>query len=486
MSEQNPPVSSDTSPPLHRRTLLQAAGLGAGALAAGGMAAGRASAADDPAAAKDAAAGASSATSGSGVSPASARAASAAADLPLTGGPDFPIGLFWPPHPYETTLDRYQEISDAGFTFLITGNYQFDPQSGEYALAMADQTGLRVLIAGDPRLQAIAQYMEVTDDRTVPSSITTADATSWVQTALGGYANHPSLAGINVFDEPAQSRFPTVGALTGILRQTAPDLLPYSNLVPGNGPDYAAMVQSYIDTVQPSQISFDRYPILTDGIDLNYFDNWVIYRAASLKSGLPAWTYIQSTGYNGHRVPTASQLAWQVNISLAYGCKGIQYFTYWTPDPARGEGFTKALITVEGKQTPLYGAARTLNRTWLQPVGRQLKPLVSESVQHANDDPLPPSATAFAPGDYLTAATGDAAVLGIFKSAQDDGTRYLLVANRNPDGAASVRLGVNQSNVGTVAQFVPATGTYRGAGRPADLRVGLKAGAAALYRLSPR
>ncbi|WP_328465555.1 hypothetical protein [Streptomyces sp. NBC_00448] len=480
MPEQNPSISG-TSQAMHRRTLLQAAGLGAGVLAASGMAAGRAAAAD-PSTGNSSADNSASTTSSSA---ATEPAAATSADLPLTGGPDFPIGLFWPPHPYETTLDRYQEISDAGFTFLITGNYQFDPQSGGYALQMADQVGLKVLIAGDPRVQAIAQYMAVTDDRTVPSSLTTADATSWVQSALGSYASHPSLAGFNVFDEPAQSRFPTVGALTGIVRKVAPGLLPYSNLVPGNGPGYAAFVQAYIDTVQPPLISFDRYPILADGIDLNYFDNWSIYREASLKSGLPAWTYIQSVGFNNHRVPTASQLAWQTNISLAYGCKGIQYFTYWTPDPARGEGFTKALITPDGKQTPLYGAARKLNRNWLQPVGRQLKPLVSESVQHANDDPLPPSAVAFAPGDHLTSATGDAAVIGLFRNAQDDGTRYLLVTNRNPDAAASVRLGINRTNVGGVADFVPATGRYSGAARRGTLHVQLKAGAAALYRLSP-
>ena len=461
MAEQNRPFTGG-SRGVDRRTLLQAAGLGAGVLAATTAGAG----------------GAAAATSGR-------PAAAADADLPLVGGPDFPIGLFWPPHPFQTTLARYQEITEAGFTFLITGDYQFDEQSGNYALGMADQVGLKVLIADDPRMQALAKFLTVTDDRTAPSSITTSDATSWVQGSVGTYSAHPSFAGFNIFDEPAQSRFPTVGALTRIVRQVAPGLLPYSNLWPGNGPDYAAFLKSYIDTVRPPLISFDRYPILTDGIDIDYFDNWVIYRDASLASGLPSWTYVQSIGYNGHRVPTASQLAWQVNISLAYGCKGVQYFTYWTPDPARGEGFTQALMTVDGQRTPLYGAAKALNRTWLQPVGRELKPLVSESVQHANDDPLPPSAAAFTPGDHLSTASGDAAVLGLFRSAQDDGTRFLLVANRDPDAAASVEIGLNPAGVKGVSHFVPATGTYRGTGRPATLDISLKAGAAELYRLSP-
>src|SRR5689334_779838 len=59
--------------------------------------------------------------------PASAQATAAAsgscADLPLVGGAEFPIGLYWPPHPFATTVERYAQMREAGFTFLITGNY---------------------------------------------------------------------------------------------------------------------------------------------------------------------------------------------------------------------------------------------------------------------------------------------------------------------------------------------------------------------------
>ena len=419
------------------------------------------------------------------VAPPTPRAASSA-DLPLTGGPDFPIGLFWPPHPYQTTLARYQEISDAGFTFLITGNYQFDTQSGSYALGMADQVGLKVLVAGRPPDGG---------DRAVHGGHRRPDRAVLDhhrrRRLLGAVRARqlrgaPLARGLQRLRRARPDAVPHRGSGDRHRAPGRPALLPYSNLWPRQRRgDTPTSCRSYIDTVRPPLISFDRYPILTDGIDLDYFDNWVIYRDASLKSGLPAWTYIQSVGFNGHRVPTASQLAWQINISLAYGCKGIQYFTYWTPDPARGEGYTQALITVDGHRTPLYDARKALNHSWLQPVGRQLKPLVSESVQHANDNPLPPGATAFTPGDHLTAATGDAAVLGLFRPAQDDGTRYLLVTNRNPDQRASVRIGLNAAHVKRAAYFVPATNSYRAVGGSTALDVRLDAGAAALYRLSP-
>ncbi len=290
---------------LSRRTLLRATGVSAGlAMFPYGSASARAAQA-----------------------PRTTPATAGTPELPLTGGPEFPIGIFWPPPPFQTTLSRYQQIAAAGFNFVITGNYLFDEYIGRYALEMAEQTGLKVLIADDPRVLALGHYLTVTDNRTVPSSITAADATSWMRAAFANYTGYSSFAGFSIYDEPPQPEFGNVGALIGISRQLQPGLLPYANLVPGNGDGYASMVQDYISSANPSLLSFDRYPILTAGIDINYFGNWAIIRDAALRSGLPAWTYIQSVGYNGHRIPTASELEWQINVSLAYGCTGIQYFT---------------------------------------------------------------------------------------------------------------------------------------------------------------
>ena len=180
-----------------------------------------------------------------------------------------------------------------------------------------------------------------------------------------------------------------------ISRELAPGLLPYINLFPSDDPAY---YRDFVDVVKPSLISFDRYPLLSEGReDANYFHNWAIVRDAALHGDIPSWVFIQTLAYNNHREPTAAELLWQVNISLAYGAKGIQYFTYWTPEAARGEGFGPALITVDGRRTPRYAAAQKINTTWLHQVGRELKPLVSESVAHANETPLPNGAVGFTP-----------------------------------------------------------------------------------------
>lgn len=229
--------------------------------------------------------------------------------------------------------------------------------------------------------------------------------------------------------------------------------------------------------MNPSLVSFDRYPLLSEGReDANYFHNWKIVRDAALRADVPAWVFIQTLAYNGHREPTAAELLWQINISLAYGAKGIQYFTYWTPEAARGEGFGPALITVDGKRTSRYYAAQKINTTWLHQVGRELKPLVSETVVHANESPLPNSTVGFTPTDLVADITGHPVVVGTFRSRDTTiKDRWLLVANRSHSTPAKSTVTVNPATVYGVEIFQPISEKFtatRGAGVPLNLPPG--------------
>lgn len=464
---------------LGRRSLLTVTGLGAGLLALG---------ASLPAASR---------------AYAGTERAPLTADLPLIGGDTFPIGVFWPPPPTQVTDDRYQEVADAGFTFLLNGNYLWDATGITYALRKAEAHGLKMLVAGDPLEVAMtADFWAEGDPTGNRPQVSAADAAVCIRAVLNTYKGFSSFAGLHLVDEPAANRFGTLASLVNIVRQAAPAALPYLNLrrigqpygawgQPGmDTATYIRYVQEAVDTIGPPLLCYDRYPLNADGTDdPDYFQNWAVIRAAGLKANLPTWIYIQSIKYGGHRLPTAAELAWQVNISLAYGAKGIQYFTYWTPDPSRGSSFNsaQALMTVTGERTPLYDAAKQLNTGWLQPVGRQLKPLVSLKVEHANDTPLPAGATAFAPDDYVTAVGGDPVVLGRFATTDPaDPTRWVLVANRSHSATATATLRTWTDTVSQTAVFDPATQTYVPQHGPTLVRVQLAAGEAALVRLTAR
>ena len=406
-------------------------------------------------------------------------------DLPLVSGPDFPIGIYWPPPPEETTAARYQEIAAAGFTFVITGNYLDDGNIIGWALKQADAAGLKVLVFEDTQLLNLTRWFSISDDRTVPMSISTADGAELIRRVESAYGPHPSLAGYNLFDEPDYGKFDTVGKAFQLIRQIAPGRLPYANLLPdlGRPPgDYPNYVEQFCQTVQPSLISFDRYPMLSaaGSFDTDYFGNWVDIRGAGLRHNLPTWTYIQAVGTNWYRIPSSAEMLWLINVSLSYGCKGIQYFTYWQPDPARGEGFQPALMDVTGQQTTRYQAAKTINTGWLRPVGRELKPLVSERVVHFDDPADPAKVASFTPDAYVASVAGAPVILGQFTGGGPG--RWLLVTNRSFSASSTTQLWFGPS-VSAVTLFDPGSQTYRAVRDSSTVTAMLPAGGAALYRV---
>lgn len=404
--------------------------------------------------------------------------------LPLTGGTEFPIGLFWPPHPFASTAERFTEIKDAGFDFVISGNYAGDGNIFQYQLGLARDAGLQMLISDDIQIRNMSRWFSISDTTTDFLSVTPAEARELYTRARNAYGPYSSLAGFNFYDEPGAGWFTTLAKALAISRELAPQLLPYINLLPS---DDAAYYRNFVDVVQPSLISFDRYPLLSEGReDANYFHNWAIVRDAALHGDIPAWVFIQTLAYNNHREPTPAELLWQINISLAYGAKGIQYFTYWTPEAARGEGFGPALITVDGVRTSRYYAAQQINTTWLHQVGRELKPLVSETVEHANESPLPNGAVGFTPTNLVSGVTGSPVVVGTFRSRDAaSGDRWLLVTNRSHSDRARAVVSLNESTVGSVGLFQPARQKYTSQ-RVGPVQISLAPGAATLLKLTTK
>lgn len=465
-----------------RRTLLLGAGATAASLAAAGATAGTAAASTSTAAASTGTASASTNALAANVAAGNQAAAIPSPDaLPLTGGPEFPVGLFWPPHPYASTPERFTEIAEAGFDFVISGNYAGDGNIFQYQLGLARDAGLQMLISDDIQIRNMSRWFAISDNPADFLTITPAEAREFYTRARDAYGPFSSLAGFNFYDEPGPGWFGTLAKTLEVSRELAPQLLPYINLFPSDDPNY---YRDFVDVVKPSLVSFDRYPLLSEGReDANYFHNWAIVRDAALRGDVPAWVFIQTLAYNGHREPTAAELLWQVNVSLAYGAKGIQYFTYWTPEAARGEGFGPALITVDGKRTSRYAAAKKINTTWLHQVGRELKPLVSESVVHANETPLPNGTVGFAPTELVTGISGQPVVVGTFRSRDTVvKDRWLLVANRSHSASTRATVTVDPAKVYGVEVFQAISKQF-GAQRGSDVPVNLAPGAATLLRL---
>ena len=418
------------------------------------------------------------------------------------GGPEildpngpYPIGLWWPPPPEQTSNERYAEISAAGFNFVIGGNGVNTDNENLRALNAASANGLRFLLtdsrlrrfinsstssaaaastseAGSPSLMRYLLEQEGAEassrtasgpgerEGTYSAAASTEDEVKLrIQELLDLHAGNPALAGLNLYDEPGSGLFQILGVAREKLRQ-APGELPYANVWPSYASPsalgtatYEDYLDSYMKTVQPPLLCFDHYPLLSGGgITGDYFHNWATIRKASLQFGVPSWVFIQSVGFDSaysgfqdRRRPNEAEIRWQVNVSLAYGAKGIQHFTYWTPDSQPDDllRFGQALIALDGTQTTLYDYAKKVN-AYLGVMGKALLPLVSESVVHAREERLPLGAKPFKADGYVSAVSGSPLILGRFLRPGVPDVRYFFVTNRSLARVAESRLALSR------------------------------------------
>lgn len=456
-----------------------------------------------------------------------------AATASILSGGQYPIGVWWPPPPNRTSQARYAEIARAGFNFVIGGNGVVNDDTNPAALDAAAANGLRFLLT-DSRLKRLieesatasgvsaqeAQNLETFSimryllDREKPESASSSSGDYFSAQAtpddvrqrverllleLYKSDDYPALSGLNLYDEPPRKLFASLGYARGVMQQIAPKKLPYVIALPSyvtqstlGSSTYGGYLERYMRTVKPPVLSFGHYPLLREGITRDYFYNWAQIRKYSLRFGVPSWVFIQSLGFNSgmpgfrdRRRPNEAEIRWQVNVSLAYGAKGIQYFTYWTPADSPRIKFRQALVSRSGNRTPIYGYARNVN-LYLKVMGGELLPLISETVVHARENRPPLGAKPFRADTYVRSVSGSPMILGRFRKPGLPSARYYFVANRSFSRVAKSRLKVSK-RVRRVFRLDIGTGRYvrvalRGTPKR-ELPVRLGPGGARLYML---
>ncbi len=429
------------------------------------------------------------------------------------GGPEilsdarYPIAAWWPPPPVPRddpndprpdnvrTNELYAAISGAGFNAVLGGNGVANDRANNLALEACAINELRLVLADQKLRNAIdgvatpaAQGQE--EPQSALQAITEQDSSQDLQAQAAAdpetvnqriqalhtlFGNDPALAGLLLYDEPGRSLFGTLRqAKNEVERVFGDGELPYVNVWPSHAsPRYALEAEGYTDylerymnenrypsAVDPPVLSFDHYPLLADEKTTpDFFYNHAVIRNFARRFGVPSWGFVQSMGFDGSNVglgrrrsPDEAEIFWQINVALAYGVKGIQYFTYWTPEDNEVK-FGNALITRAGEQTPIYGYATRANE-FLRKVGDVLLPLTSASVTHFGEKRLPRGAKPFRGDAYVKAASGSPAILGSFSDPSDPTARYVLVVNRSPNQASRTRLTIS-GTAKSVERFDP-------------------------------
>lgn len=288
---------------------------------------------------------------------------------------------------------------------------------------------------------------------------------------ISRFSHYSAFAGLNIIDEPYSLTYydRNVGpvdemtgagerykALTGYA-----NLYGYANLFPyvlsmtqkktnAEGYEvYREYMREFCQKFNPKVLSWDHY-VLNSKSYKNYFKNLEIGRDVAKEFDIPFWIFMQTgdtlsrKGDNATKT-TTEEMLWNLNTALAYGTKGIQYYTLVQTYGAAYDSNTDSydleqsgLISVSGEKTRYYDQALAVNNQ-VKAVDHVLVNSDSEAILAIGGAQSETGITKTAYG-CLTSATATAqrgAVIGCFNYR---GKQAFYVASNSFEEAQTVTL----------------------------------------------
>ena len=268
----------------------------------------------------------------------------------IIGGKDvMPVGGYYGPYsaayspdaqplPNFRTDEYMKAIADAGVNMIIHTSGDTSGSSGKKLLDLAAKYGVGVYVHDTSILKMRTQ-----------ESISVAA----INEKLSAYRNHSAFCGIYMVDEPGglTYKYNVSGRvddnmedyieLTRIIKEEF-DVDFYSNLIrieaKSQEEAYEGYLKEYCESMHPTYMSFDLY-LWEDGNTKSiYLFNTAMAREYAQKYKIPFWSYIQCGKDFEQKVdddfvpgPHEGQFDWSINVSLAMGAQGIEYFTLFQP-----------------------------------------------------------------------------------------------------------------------------------------------------------
>lgn len=257
---------------------------------------------------------------------------------------DIPIIAYAGVKAEESTIARFQEFREAGFDVSISNFHDLPTSVFLRALDNAQLCNVK--------LMALSGMLWEEPEKTIHA-----------------IKHHPALFGYFIYDEPMPYQVEDMKHRYQLMNKADSSKPFYLNLIPYYddpllqkfGIDhYNNYVKKVTDLGVP-QICFDYYPITTSGIRPKWYLNLELIRKESIRTNRTFWAFALSTPHADYPKPTLAMLRLQMYTNLAYGAKGLLYFTYWTPNRSRDFYFHDGPIGIDGKRTKAYNIVRQMN-----------------------------------------------------------------------------------------------------------------------------
>jgi len=336
----------------------------------------------------------------------------------------------------------YDEAKECGFN--VAGFVHVEN------LGLVQSSGLKCFVS-DPSIQ-VRGGEKLSDDEISQAAKKLAEAT----------AAHPAVLGYHVVDEPSRQQVALTVKWAKALQSAAPNAVAYTNFLPiagnatGNGDveaEYERYLTGYLDAAKPKAFSYDHYSMMDDGsVRPTFFDGLEVVRKTSLKTGVPFWNVLLANSHFHYADPSPATLRFQAFVSLAYGARGVGWFTYTGRD--RGN-YRNTAIDLNGNRTPTWAMLRDVNLQ-LHRLAPIYTKLTSVNVFHFPDVPI--GCRSIAESRFVKEIKGEGPfVVGEFENEQ--GVPAILVVNRNLARSSQLTVITRQSC--TIDRVSPYTGRVR-------------------------
>lgn len=350
------------------------------------------------------------------------------------------------------TDEVYAKLAECGINNIQEQRIDISADEASRALDLAAKYGITYTLTCDSVL-----YTEFSNVRQNPEEAyvaSTEEITAKLEELLNRYEN---LSAFYLLDEPTSNCFSFLGDAVERVetaRETlsASDFQVFINAFPNvgwnqlsNGTDKTMDWQKYLNGICDTGIDylmFDAYPFnnLVGEVMPGWLNALGTINKTAKEHQLPWYGFIQCGGYlpffgSSHRVVNEGEMNYNVGTMLAFGCKGMSYYTLVTPP----EGATQSeeyvnndsILNKYGSKTPFFYYAKKINAQ-VQAMAPVILNAAHEGVILDNQD-TPNTYT----GDDLLESyrcfkgySGDSALIGCLDYK---GTVALIVVNNSID-----------------------------------------------------
>jgi hypothetical protein len=203
-------------------------------------------------------------------------------------------------------------------------------------------------------------------------------------------SGNPAALGVFLQDEPNAAAMPGLGRLAALVQDAMPGKWPYVNLFPyrvspamlGTS-DYDSYVRMLVKTIRQPFLSYDNYSLVNGEMLDPFYTNLEIVRRLGLETKTPFWNCILANSHFNYMEPSDATFNLQVYSTMAYGGRGIQYFTYFAPEIGN---YRLAAVDQFGNRTSTWEMLRRINNQ-IRALAPTLVRLRSTGVYHYPDVP---------------------------------------------------------------------------------------------------